>query len=224
MGSLQGRAKHVPTDEARMNPRVNLHSPKASDAESLASLARASRRLHRPWVYLPEQARDWGSYVSRCQTGEMIGYLLRDSATRELLGVINASQVVRGVLQSAYLGFYVHAAHARRGVMTAGLQAVLKDAFTVQRLHRLEANIQPGNGASLELVERLGFIREGFSPRYLKIGGRCKASGPDDPPRAFIFGDGPPRDLGRGSGFDLETPTPAPRTYKPPQAAPSHQP
>jgi ribosomal-protein-alanine N-acetyltransferase len=39
-------------------------------------------------------------------------------------------------------------------------------------LHRLEANIQPGNRASLRLVRRLGFKREGYSRRYLKIRGR----------------------------------------------------
>jgi [ribosomal protein S5]-alanine N-acetyltransferase len=157
-----------------MNPRVRLDSPDSRDAVSLASLARASRHLHRPWIYLPEDPRGWDPYLRRCRSGEIAGYLLRDVVTSELLGVVNIGQIVRGLFQSAYLGFYVHAAHARSGVMTSGLRAALKTAFTEHRLHRLEANIQPGNQASLGLVERLGFRREGFSPRYLKIGGRWR--------------------------------------------------
>jgi ribosomal-protein-alanine N-acetyltransferase len=56
--------------------------------------------------------------------------------------------------------------------MSEGLRMVLRRAFRMHRLHRVEANIQPGNRASRRVVGRLGFRREGFSPRYLKIGGR----------------------------------------------------
>jgi ribosomal-protein-alanine N-acetyltransferase len=51
---------------------------------------------------------------------------------------------------------------------------VLARAFNDLRLHRLEANIQPGNAASIALVEKAGFVREGFSERYLKVGGRWR--------------------------------------------------
>jgi [ribosomal protein S5]-alanine N-acetyltransferase len=81
---------------------------------------------------------------------------------------------VRGAFQSAYLSFYVAAAHAGEGFMCEGVGAVLGRAFGVHRLHRVEANIQPGNRASIGLVNTLGFSREGFSPRYLKIGGRWR--------------------------------------------------
>jgi ribosomal-protein-alanine N-acetyltransferase len=58
--------------------------------------------------------------------------------------------------------------------MSAGLALVLRQAFRQLGLHRVEANIQPDNARSIALVRRLGFRREGFSPRYLKLGGRWR--------------------------------------------------
>ena len=58
--------------------------------------------------------------------------------------------------------------------MSEGLGLLLRLAFRRLRLHRLEANIQPGNAQSIALVRRAGFRREGLSPRYLKIGGRWR--------------------------------------------------
>jgi ribosomal-protein-alanine N-acetyltransferase len=92
----------------------------------------------------------------------------------ELAGVINVSEIVRGAFHSAYLGYYAFVPHAGRGYMTEGLALALRWVFGTLRLHRVEANIQPGNEASRALVRRLGFRREGFSPRYLKIAGRWR--------------------------------------------------
>ena len=58
--------------------------------------------------------------------------------------------------------------------MRAGLRAAIREAFGALGLHRLEANIQPRNVASIALVRACGFALEGFSPRYLKIGGRWR--------------------------------------------------
>jgi ribosomal-protein-alanine N-acetyltransferase len=151
-----------------------LSTPGRRDAAELAALARASRQLHRPWVDLPESASGWLPYLERCRRGTVIGHLLRRSDTGDLVGVVNISEVVRGLFQSGYLGFYAHAAHAGQGLMSQGLAGVVTRAFREYRLHRLEANIQPGNAPSKRLVEGLGFRREGFSPRYMKIGGRWR--------------------------------------------------
>lgn len=88
--------------------------------------------------------------------------------------MIAINQIVRGNLQSAYLGFRIGAAYAGSGYMTLALPLVLRHAFDTLRLHRLEANIQPENDASIALVRRAGFTREGFSRRYLKINGRWR--------------------------------------------------
>jgi ribosomal-protein-alanine N-acetyltransferase len=90
----------------------------------------------------------------------------------ELAGVVNLSEIVRGSFRSAYLGYYGFVPHTGRGYMKEAIRLVVGIAFRTLKLHRLEANIQPTNRASLALVRRLGFTKEGYSPRYLKIGGR----------------------------------------------------
>ena len=96
----------------------------------------------------------------------------RDSG--EIVGVVTLSNVVLGLFRSGTLGYYAFVPHARRGFMTEGLALVLDEAFGRLGLHRVEANIQPGNTASRRLVRALGFRREGFSRRYLKIAGRWR--------------------------------------------------
>ena len=96
----------------------------------------------------------------------------RDSGS--LAGVINVNNIVLGLFRSGYLGYYAFAGHERQGLMREGLQAVIRHAFKSLKLHRLEANIQPGNAASIALVKSCGFAIEGYSPRYLKIGGRWR--------------------------------------------------
>ena len=77
-------------------------------------------------------------------------------------------------MQSAYLGYYALAPNARQGYMRDGLDLMLRYAFRTLRLHRVESNIQPANRRSIKLVRRAGFVREGYSPRYLKIDGRWR--------------------------------------------------
>lgn len=90
------------------------------------------------------------------------------------MGYVEITQIVRGLFCSAYLGYYAFAEHARQGLMAEGLQQVVRLAFTKLKLHRLEANIQPENLASIALVRSCGFHKEGHSPRYLKIRGRWR--------------------------------------------------
>ena len=144
-----------------------------ADAPALAGLARVSRGLHRPWVHPPATAPAVRRWI-RAAGPARVRLLVCRRADGAIVGVVNVSEIVRAALQSAYLGYYAFRPHAQQGHMTEGLALVLRHAFRRLGLHRLEANIQPGNGASLRLARRLGFRREGFSPRYLKIGGRWR--------------------------------------------------
>ena len=91
-----------------------------------------------------------------------------------LAGVFTLSQIVLGHFCSAYLGAYALAPYAGRGLMAEGLDLLLQHAFERAGLHRVEANIQPGNVRSIRLFERGGFKLEGRSPRYLRIGGEWR--------------------------------------------------
>ena len=103
-----------------------------------------------------------------------LGFFVCRRDTNELVGVVNVTQIARGNLRSAYLGYYAFAPHARQGFMTEGVSLVIAALFGRLRMHRVEANIQPGNTASRRLARRLGFRREGFSPRYLKVRGQWR--------------------------------------------------
>ena len=151
--------------------RVALSHPGPDDEPEFLAAMRASRSLHRPWIYPPLTPEAYRAYLARLDERK-IGYLARRHSDGALVGWANVSEIVRGGFQNAFLGYSGVAGFAGQGYMTETLQLVLRDAFMRLKLHRLEANIQPGNAASLRLAERCGFEREGFSPRYLKVGGR----------------------------------------------------
>jgi ribosomal-protein-alanine N-acetyltransferase len=113
-------------------------------------------------------------YMQKTRTERYQGFFLRDRDSGSIAGVFELSEITRGILQSAYLGFYAMAPHAGSGYMREGMQVVLRHVFRDLKLHRVEANIQPGNKRSIALVKRCGFRKEGYSPRYLKIGGRWR--------------------------------------------------
>lgn len=141
-------------------------------AEFLAAVRR-SRKLHGQWVSAPRTVEKFDEYLKRLRKGTHLSYWVC-TERGELAGVFNINEIVRGRFCSGYLGYYAFAPHDSRGYMTKGLAAVLSEAFGHQRLHRLEANIQPENEASRRLVQNLGFRLEGFSQRYLKIAGRWR--------------------------------------------------
>lgn len=154
-----------------MNARIRPVT--AADEAAFVAAARASRRLHSPWVTAPCDAEAFARHLARFDSRVHHGFVV-ETPEGELAGAIHLTNIVMGAFCSGYLGYYAFAAGAGRGFMTAGLNAVVRHAFTDLRLHRVEANIQPTNTASLALVRRCGFQREGYSPKYLKIGGRWR--------------------------------------------------
>jgi [ribosomal protein S5]-alanine N-acetyltransferase len=154
--------------------RVYLRAPAGRDREEFIALNRASRRLHRGLVSPPVEPEQFDAFLKRSRQADSACFLICRTEDGAIVGSITLSQIVRGNFESAYVGYYVGARHAGRGFMTEALQLTLRHAFEELKLHRLEANIQPGNVASIALVRRAGFTREGYSERYLKICGRWR--------------------------------------------------
>jgi [ribosomal protein S5]-alanine N-acetyltransferase len=156
------------------NARVYLRAPVRADCDEFTHLMRVSREFHSPWATAPTDNERFAAYLADARRADFEAMLLCRTEDDAIMGFFNLSQIVRRRLQSAYLGYAVGQPFAGQGYMRAGLELVLQHAFTALELHRIEANIQPGNASSLALARGAGFSREGFSPRYLKIGGRWR--------------------------------------------------
>lgn len=151
--------------------RVIVGKLAAGDGAEFIEATRASRPLHRPWIDPPDSAERFAAYLEHAAREDQEAFVVRHLSCGGLVGWVSVSNVVRRAFQSAFLGYGAFEGHAKQGLMTEGLRVVLGLVFGELGLHRVEANIQPANVRSIALVRRLGFEREGFSPRYLMVDG-----------------------------------------------------
>jgi ribosomal-protein-alanine N-acetyltransferase len=174
VAGLGARPADIPPADPPAGARVRLRVLAREDRDEFLALARESRQLHRPWTYPPERADQFDDLFARSRRDDFVCLLAVAAGDGAIAGVFTISQIVRGAFQSAYLGYYANARHAGQGMMREAMEQVLDHAFGPLALHRLEANIQPGNGPSIALARGAGFRLEGFSPRYLLIGGQWR--------------------------------------------------
>jgi len=154
--------------------RVEIRHPTPADMRMFLAAVRRSKALHHPWISAPDTPAKYHAYLKRMVAPLNYGFLVCRTTDQALVGVINLSNIVHGAFKSGYLGYYAFAGFEQQGYMTQGLKAVVRHSFKTLKLHRLEANIQPGNEASIRLAVSCGFHKEGYSPRYLKINGRWR--------------------------------------------------
>jgi [ribosomal protein S5]-alanine N-acetyltransferase len=169
--------------------RVLIRPPNPGDCDPFLAAVRRSRAIHRNWINPKAKTRAaFNKYLKKFETGPHHGFLVIHRDTGDIVGVININDVIRGNFQSASVGYYAFQPYAGRGLMSEGLRLVLKHAFQKLKLHRIEANIQSTNRASLALAGKCGFVREGFSRRLAKVCGRWK-----DHERWAILAENSPR-------------------------------
>ena len=150
--------------------RVEISTPTRKDEAEFIAAMTASADVHRPWLFPPVTPEAYRDYLGRLGERKQ-GFLARRATDGALVGWLNVSDIVRGALQGANVSYGGVAAFGGQGYMSEALELVLHEAFVTLGLHRLDANIQPGNVGSLTLVRRAGFQLEGFSPGYLEIDG-----------------------------------------------------
>lgn len=159
--------------------RVLLRTPQMSDYPAWAELRANSRDFLMPWepLWAPDELSR-ASFRRRVRhylrdLREDLGYALfiHDRESSALLGGLTLCNVRRGVTQSCTLGYWVGAQYSKQGYMTAAVRAVVPFVFDTLELHRLEAACLPTNTASMRLLDKTGFQREGLARRYLRING-----------------------------------------------------
>lgn len=146
---------------------IFIREPIFEDKDPFLAAMQRSQVLHYPWVKAPLTSQEFDDYFQRSQQPNQKSFLA--CRANHIIGVFNISEIVRGIFQNAYLGFYGVSDYTKKGYMSVALKLVLEKVFKELQLHRLEANIQPDNRDSINLVKKNGFRYEGFAPRYLKI-------------------------------------------------------
>lgn len=155
-------------------PKIQLQPLVLTDQREFLAGVRASQALHASWVSPPSTPTKFRAYIERMALPQNHALAICAKDTGQIAGIVEVTNVIVGAFRSGYVGYYAFAGFERQGLMRAGLRAAVKHAFSRLKLHRLEANIQPGNTASIALVRSSGFKLEGYSPRYLKIRGRWR--------------------------------------------------
>jgi ribosomal-protein-alanine N-acetyltransferase len=158
---------------------VFLRAPQMSDYSEWTTLREASRAFLTPWEPtwpsddLSRSAfrRRLRRYAEDQRADTSYAFFLFRKSDEALVGGLTLANIRRGVAQAGSLGYWIGEPFARRGLMTGAVQGLVPFAFGSLRLHRLEAACIPSNNASIRLLEKVGFVREGYAREYLCING-----------------------------------------------------
>ncbi|GGO02368.1 GNAT family N-acetyltransferase [Saccharibacillus kuerlensis] len=160
--------------------RLRIQPVTDTDAGDLLALELKNRDFFRQFAETREesfytqegQERRVRGAIDGAAVDERYLFTVRLRETGELIGTVDLTGVNRGSLQSAWLGYFLDKDHNGRGYMTESVQFIVRHAFEVLVLHRLEAGVMPHNEASLRVLEKAGFQREGLARQNVKIDGR----------------------------------------------------
>jgi ribosomal-protein-alanine N-acetyltransferase len=155
------------------------------DRDEFVALAQASTALHRPWVWVPTTPQAYAEYVAGFDHLVAVGFVVCLRSTGEIVGFVSISRIERSSYERGVLGYGAFVPHQGHGYMTEGVRLAVRYGFERLGLHRLEADIQPGNLASLRLAEKVGMEREGLSRGLIRIDGMWR-----DHERWAIINDG----------------------------------
>lgn len=151
--------------------KVYLRRPKVSDCIEFTGMASKSVEFHRGLMNPARTPEEFERFLKRVDNYQTESFLICRIEDDAIAGIITLSQIFHGSFQNAYLGYGLWGGFDGKGYMTEAVDLILKFAFNDLDLHRVEANVQPHNAPSIRVLERCGFVKEGFSEKYLNIGG-----------------------------------------------------
>ena len=154
--------------------KIYLRYVALEDFDEMMQMFRESREFYKGLINPPLDRQSFQNYVERNETDANECFVICRKPDDKIVGAINLSQIFRKGFQNAYLGYSLGVKYTGEGYMTEAINLILRYAFNSLKLHRIEANIQPHNTASIEVVKRCGFSKEGFSPKYLKVSGKWR--------------------------------------------------
>jgi len=176
--------------------RVVLRQPQMADHQEWAGLRERSRQFLKPWEPIwPVDDLTRGAFRRRLKryaedqrSDQAYSFFIFRRIDNVLVGGVTIANVRRGVAQAASIGYWMGEPYAGEGLMSSALRALVPFGFGSLRLHRLEAACIPTNKASIRLLEKTGFQREGYARQYLCIDGKWQdhvlyARIKDDPPQ-----------------------------------------
>lgn len=160
--------------------RVGLRPLRYRDAARWSELRLTNEAWLRPWE--PSSPYGWPERHSRSSYRGMLRAVRAQARVGGslpfgvlydgvLVGQLTVSNVIRGALRSAHVGYWVDQGHAGRGVTPAALALAVDHCFASVGLHRIQADIRPENIASRRVVDKLGFRHEANFARFLDIDG-----------------------------------------------------
>ncbi|MGI9055330.1 MAG: GNAT family N-acetyltransferase, partial [Pyrinomonadaceae bacterium] len=144
------------------------------DFDEMMEMFHESRAFYKGLINPAQDYEGFKIYVERNLDEANECFVICRKADKKIIGAVNLSQIFRKGFQNAYLGYSLGAKYTGKGFMTEAINLILKYSFNNLKLHRIEANIQPHNTASIAVVKRCGFSKECFSPKYLKISGKWR--------------------------------------------------
>jgi [ribosomal protein S5]-alanine N-acetyltransferase len=167
-----------------LTERLLLTVPDERDAAALLEYARRNDGPQRPWSpptpldaftdqYILRRIRDAQQQLA-AGSHVRLWFRWRHEERGPFVGALTLSGIELGPFRSARVGYHVDHELQGRGLMSEALRAVIRYAFDELRLHRLEASVIPSNERSVRVLERAGFVVEGYARKYLFINGQLR--------------------------------------------------
>lgn len=148
------------------------------DAPAFLAYLKRNRDYHEPFVPLRavdffsmDTAIQYTDQMKKVEDDQQYSFGIFDTEDNQLIGKVSLSKVTRAAFQNCYIGYDIDQEFTNQGIMTQAVQMVVSFALSALALHRIQASIMPRNLSSQRVVEKAGFVREGFCENYLQIHG-----------------------------------------------------